>query len=143
MLKPCPVQSFVRREGRITKGQKNALERLWGRYGLDLDPAQKLDFDKLFRRTAPVWLEIGFGNGEACIAMAKRHPETNFLGIEVHRPGVGHLLIKAAEQELNNIRVICEDAVAVLGCCLGVRPAAVETGSSMILATVDIVLFLA
>ena len=115
MLKRCPVQSFVRREGRITRGQKNALKRLWGRYGIDLVAAQKLDFDKLFRRTAPVWLEIGFGDGEGCIAMAKRNPETNFLGIEVYRPGVGHLLIQAAEQELSNIRVICEDAVAVLG----------------------------
>ncbi len=114
MPKLRPVQSFVRREGRITKGQKNALEKLWIRYGIDLIPAQKLDFDKLFDRTAPLWLEIGFGNGETCVALAKRYPEINILGIEVHRPGVGHLLIRAAEQDLSNIRVICEDAVAVL-----------------------------
>ena len=114
MLELRPVRSFVRREGRITQGQKNAMKNLWGRYGIDLFPAQTLNFDRVFSRAAPVWLEIGFGNGEACVTLAKRHPDTNFLGIEVHRPGVGHLLIKAAEQELSNLRVICEDAVAVL-----------------------------
>ncbi len=109
-----PIRSFVRREGRITKGQRNALENYWSVYGIDIEPGKKLDLESAFGHKAPVWLEIGFGNGEALIAIAQRHPHLNILGIEVHRPGVGHLLNRISELALNNVRVICEDATIVL-----------------------------
>lgn len=108
------MRSFVRREGRITKGQKNAFDTLWGGYGIDPETGQPLDFDAIYARKAPVWLEIGFGNGEALIAMARSLPEINFLGVDVYRPGVGHLLRLVAANELHNIRVLCEDAVPLL-----------------------------
>lgn len=106
----------MRREGRITEGQKNALNSLWRCYGVELETAQVLDFEGVYRRRAPVWLEIGFGDGEALVAMAKSLPEINFLGVEVYRPGVGHLLRLVAANELTNIRVLCEDAVRPLKC---------------------------
>ncbi|MCK8516704.1 tRNA (guanosine(46)-N7)-methyltransferase TrmB [Methylonatrum kenyense] len=108
-----PVRSFVRREGRMTDGQKRALQDLMARYGLDGDgPA--LDLPAVFGRLAPVTLEIGFGNGESLLEMARRAPEQDFLGIEVHRPGVGHLLARVEELALENLRVICHDGVEVL-----------------------------
>jgi tRNA (guanine-N7-)-methyltransferase len=108
-----PIRSFVRREGRMTIGQKKAFENHWGRYGVDIEAGKTLDLFCLFGRGAPVWLEIGFGNGEALISMAQRHPEINLLGVEVYRPGVGHLLYQAAELALSNIRVICDNAATV------------------------------
>lgn len=108
------VRSFVRREGRITKGQKHALDTLWGYYGIEPDKTQLLDLEEIFARRAPVWLEIGFGDGEALIAMANSLSEVNFLGSEVYRPGVGHLLKLVAANELTNIRILCEDAMLSL-----------------------------
>jgi len=107
------ITSFVRREGRLTSGQRRALTSLWDRYGIDtkLEP---LDFDNLFQRHASHIVEIGFGNGESLAAMAQAHPEADFLGIEVHRPGVGHLLICIETLGLSNLRVLCADAVEVL-----------------------------
>ncbi|MGA3156578.1 MAG: tRNA (guanosine(46)-N7)-methyltransferase TrmB [Steroidobacteraceae bacterium] len=110
---PRAIRSFVRRAGRITPGQQRALEALWPRYGLDVG-AGLLDFGQIFGRTAPVVLEIGFGNGEQLLARAMRAPECSFLGIEVHEPGVGHLLLAAERAELSNLRVIRHDAVEVL-----------------------------
>lgn len=107
------VQSFVRRQGRLTPGQKRALEELWPRYGLPVE-GESLDLDLTFGRRAPRVLEIGFGNGETLVARARAEPEVDFLGIEVHRPGVGHLLSRLAELELSNVRVFCADAVDVL-----------------------------
>lgn len=107
------VRSFVRREGRLTPGQQRAMENLWPRYGLDITTAC-LDLDAVFGRRAPRILEIGFGNGAALIALAAAHPARDYLGVEVHRPGVGALLLAAAAQGLNNVRVICADAVEVL-----------------------------
>ena len=107
------VRSFVRREGRITPAQKDALERLWPRYGLDLTKMQ-LDFDALFGRGAPVVLEIGFGSGDYLLSRAQAEPEKNYLGVEVHRPGVGRVLHRAEQMGLCNLRVACHDAVEVL-----------------------------
>lgn len=107
------IRSFVRREGRLTKGQQRALDELFPRYGISLQQG-KLDFDVLFRRNAFRVLEIGFGNGASLAEMAMNHPENDYLGIEVHRPGVGNLLLQIEKQGLNNIRVSNDDAVEVL-----------------------------
>ena len=106
------IRSFVRREGRLTAGQQRALDELWTRYGQPFDE----DFDPaaVFGRSAPLTLEIGFGNGASLATMAANEPTADFIGIEVHRPGVGHLLIRLDEQELGNVRVFCHDAVEVL-----------------------------
>jgi tRNA (guanine-N7-)-methyltransferase len=108
-----PIRSFVVRAGRMTAGQSRALDDLWPRYGVEYT-AQPLDLDTLFGRQAPRTLEIGFGNGEHMAALAAAHPERDYLGIEVHRPGVGHLLMLAATQGLTNIRTSQHDAVEVL-----------------------------
>ena len=88
------IRSFVRREGRITAGQQRALQDLWPRYGLAADAP--LDLVTIFGRSAPCTLEIGFGNGDALATMAEQQPDTDFIGIEVHRPGVGRLLQQLA-----------------------------------------------
>lgn len=107
------IRSFVRREGRMTDAQRHALEALWERYGV-MAGVDRLDLDTLFRRVASRHLEIGFGMGDALCGMAQSHPENDYLGIEVHRPGVGSFMQKAHAMELNNVRVICTDAVEVL-----------------------------
>jgi tRNA (guanine-N7-)-methyltransferase len=107
------VRSFVRREGRMTDAQKDALDRLWPRFGID-PPTALLDYASVFGRPAPVVLEIGFGNGDYLLSRAQAEPEKNFLGIEVHRPGVGRVLHRADQMGLTNLRVACHDAVEVL-----------------------------
>lgn len=107
------IRSFVRREGRMTSGQKAALDRLGSRYSLDAIEGA-IDFAAAFGRKAPVGLEIGFGNGEALLARAQRHPDQDYLGAEVHRPGVGCLLLQVEQLELSNVRVTSRDAVEVL-----------------------------
>ena len=108
-----PIRSFVRREGRLTAGQKRAFETQWRRWGLDFQ-AEPLALPAVFGNAHPVYLEIGFGNGESLAEMARRHPERNYLGVEVHTPGVGHLLLKLAEFGCTNVRVIRHDAVEVV-----------------------------
>jgi tRNA (guanine-N7-)-methyltransferase len=110
---PRSIRSYVTRGGRITAAQQRALDELWPKYGVDFTP-QALDMRTLYGRDAPRTLEIGFGNGENLIALAAAHPERDFLGIEVHRPGVGRLLLQLKERGLGNARVICHDAVEVL-----------------------------
>lgn len=110
---PRSIRSFVTRAGRITAAQQRALETLWPRYGVEYREAP-LAFGALFGRDAPRTLEIGFGNGENLAALARAHPERDFLGIEVHRPGAGRLLLTLEQQQLTNVRVICHDAVEVL-----------------------------
>jgi tRNA (guanine-N7-)-methyltransferase len=109
---PRSIRSFVTRTGRITAAQQRALEELWPHYGIDFEGAP-LDLAQRFGRNAPCCVEIGFGNGEHLLALAARQPERNFLGIEVHRPGVGRVLLGVAEQALTNVRVVCHDAVEV------------------------------
>ncbi len=105
--------SFVRREGRLTTGQQSAINRYWPTYGLHSDQGQ-LNPEKVFGRSAPCVLEVGFGNGENLLSQAKAHPEINFIGIEVYRSGVGSLLAAAGKEQITNIRIYCEDAVDIL-----------------------------
>ena len=108
-----PIRSFVMRAGRMTVGQARALEELWPRYGVEYSPAP-VSFEQLFGRQAPRTLEIGFGNGEHLASLAASHPERDYFGIEVHRPGVGHLLMLAEKNGLTNLRARSHDAVEVL-----------------------------
>lgn len=109
------IRSFVRREGRMTDSQKRAIEDLWPRYGVDPPGSRPRPLlRELFGRDAPVVLEIGFGNGEHLLARAQAEPEKDFLGVEVHRPGVGRVLNRAEAAGLRNLRVACHDAVEVL-----------------------------
>jgi tRNA (guanine-N7-)-methyltransferase len=110
------IRSFVVRAGRMTEAQRLALETLWPKYGLDAPAAGAgpLDLAQRFGRDAPRTLEIGFGNGETLAALATAHPERDYLGIEVHRPGAGQLLRLAEQGALSNLRVLCADAVEVL-----------------------------
>jgi len=105
--------SFVRRRGRITSAQQRALDLLWPYYGVETD-RKPLDLDVLFDRRAEKHLEIGFGRGDALVTMAKTHPEHDYLGIDLYRPGIGHLLLQIKAAQLTNVRVICADAVEVL-----------------------------
>lgn len=107
------IRSFVKRGGRITVGQERALEALWPRYGLEFD-GSPLDLEGAFGRSAPRVLEIGFGDGDTLVQLAAAHPERDYLGIEVHPPGVGHCLLAADAAGLANVRVISHDAVEVL-----------------------------
>lgn len=107
------IRSFVRREGRFTEGQKRALQQLWPRYGIDTGETL-LDPVALFGRTAPLTLEIGFGNGDSLRQLAQANPDQDFIGIEVHRPGVGRLLQQLAAESIENVRVMSDDAVEVL-----------------------------
>jgi tRNA (guanine-N7-)-methyltransferase len=106
------VRSFVRREGRITQSQQRALDELLPRFGVSVEGL--LDLDAVFGRPSPRTLEIGFGNGASLAKMAGVAPEQDFLGIEVHRPGVGHLLLEIERYLLGNVRVVCADAVEIL-----------------------------
>jgi len=112
------VKSFVARAGRMTTAQERAWRELWPRYGIE-DPGGVLDLHALFGREARRTLEIGFGNGESLLALAASRPDEDFLGIEVHRPGVGHLMLRAEALGLANLRIVCRDAVEVLGERLG------------------------
>ena len=108
------IRSFVRREGRLTKGQERALQELWPVMGVEFRD-EMLDLTALFGREAPVVLEIGFGMGKSLVEMAAAAPEKNFIGIEVHRPGVGACLTSAQEAGITNLRLFYHDAVEVLG----------------------------
>lgn len=106
------IRSFIRRQGRITQGQQFALNNYWEKYCLD--PNQKLDKSLVFGRDAPLFLEIGFGNGECLSQIASENPEKDYIGIEVHRPGVGHLIMQLEQKNLRNVRIYFHDAVDVL-----------------------------
>ena len=108
-----PVRSFVLRQGRMSPAQARALESLMPRFGVPYAEAQ-IDYRALFGRVAPVILEIGFGMGETTAAIASAHPEHDYLGIEVHAPGVGALLKRVEELGLSNVRIIRHDAVEVV-----------------------------
>jgi tRNA (guanine-N7-)-methyltransferase len=108
------VRTFVLRQGRLTEGQQRSLDQHWPTYGLEIEGGRKLDPDACFDQPAPLWLEIGFGNGEALVQMAQARPDVNFIGIEVHLPGVGHALGELAAHNIKNVRVIRHDALEVL-----------------------------
>ncbi|GAA5190247.1 tRNA (guanosine(46)-N7)-methyltransferase TrmB [Ferrimonas gelatinilytica] len=111
------IRSFVKREGRMTKGQARAMEQYWPTMGLNHEDGP-VDLDQVFGRSAPVVLEIGFGMGKSLVEMAKAEPEKNFVGIEVHGPGVGACLLYAEELGVTNLRVYEHDAVEVLEDCI-------------------------
>jgi tRNA (guanine-N7-)-methyltransferase len=101
----------------MTAAQERAWTELWPRYGVETGAAS-LDPATVFGRNAPLTLEIGFGNGETLVALSAAHPDRNYLGLEVHRPGVGHMMLRAAELDLTNVRAVYRDAVEVLQHCL-------------------------
>ena len=109
-----PIRSYVLRSGRLTQGQELAFERNWSRFGIEIVEGIQLDLEQLFGKACPVYLEIGFGDGEALVQTAKNNSENCYIGIEVHRPGVGHLLLRLEEEGIENVRVISHDAMEVL-----------------------------
>ena len=111
------IKSFVMRAGRMTEGQQRGLDQGWPKFGLQLEDGLR-DFDQVFGRTAPRTFEIGFGMGHSTLEMAAAAPEQDFIGVEVHKPGVGALLSGAMAQNLSNIRVYSCDALEVLRDCV-------------------------
>ena len=107
------IRSFVRRAGRMTPSQQRALDELWPVFGIEFSTTP-VDFGTVFGRVAPVVLEIGFGNGDTLVQQAAEHPDWDFVGIEVHEPGVGHCLLRAQDTGVTNLRLISHDAVEVL-----------------------------
>jgi len=115
--KKKPIRSYVIRSGRMTDGQKGAFDQWWSEYGLSLFGGE-IDPVTVFERRAPLVVEVGFGMGDSLFEMACNEPDKNFIGIEVHPPGVGRLISLAGKQGLTNIRVYMADAVDVLNDCL-------------------------
>jgi tRNA (guanine-N7-)-methyltransferase len=107
------IRSFVTRAGRITPAQQRALDELSARFCVEFSP-ELLDAQALFGRSAPRTVEIGFGNGDNLLDLAAAHPERDFLGIEVHRSGIGRVMLALEARQLRNVRLICHDAVEVL-----------------------------
>lgn len=111
------VRSYVRRQARFTPGQKQALTALWPQYGLELTE-RPLDYAKIFKRQVPLTLEIGFGMGTSLLAMAKAAPQKDFIGIEIHNPGVASLMRNLQEHNIANVRIFKVDAHDVLNNCI-------------------------
>ena len=107
------IKSFILRQGRLTQGQQRALDEQWPIFGIDYQPIN-INFADIFGNQQPVILEIGFGNGESLLQMAAENPKQNFVGIEVHRPGVGRLLHLIEQQGITNLRVMNHDAIEIL-----------------------------
>lgn len=110
---PRRIRSYVRRAGRLTRAQARALEILWPAFGLETG-GEALNLAAAFGRDAPRILEIGFGDGECLAELAARHPEQDYVGIEVHEPGVGHLLLALEKNGTRNVRIVARDATEVL-----------------------------
>ena len=108
-----PVRTFVVRGGRLTPSQQQAMERLWPRYGLEAG-MEVFDRENIFARQAPLVLEIGFGMGGSLVEMAKKNPDQDFIGIDVHPPGIGTILKDIDQQGLTNLKVMQGDAVTIL-----------------------------
>jgi len=111
-LIPQRIRSFIRRQGRVTQGQQQALDQHWDKYCLD--PKADYVFTQVFGRVAPLIVEIGFGNGESLAKMAAANPDSDYIGIEVHRPGVGHLMMLLDQQGISNVRIFCHDAIEII-----------------------------
>lgn len=116
-FKKKAIRSYVIRGGRMTDGQRNAFETYWPKYGVSLF-AGGFDSQQQFGREAPRVLEIGFGMGDSLVEMATNEPEKDFIGIEVHPPGVGRLINNAGKTELSNLKVYMADAMDVLADCI-------------------------
>jgi len=111
------IKSFALRQGRLSPAQQKAIDTLWPTFGLEVDNTL-LDFTQVFNRDAPTIVEIGFGMGKSLAEMAEANPDQNYIGIDVHRPGVGALLRLIAEKGLTNVRVFNHDAIEVLEQCI-------------------------
>lgn len=112
-----PIKSFVRRQGRLTPGQRHALNTLATQYLLTIETGIQ-DWSAVFGRATNTVLEIGFGMGDALLNMAQAAPENNFIGIDIYPPGIGRLLAKLNTQNLTNVRLYCADAAEVLPQCI-------------------------
>jgi tRNA (guanine-N7-)-methyltransferase len=121
-----PIRSYVLRQGRLTQAQARAFAELWPRFGVAWQPGALLDPPALFgdAEPQPLYLEIGFGNGDTLAQMAEAHPERRYLGVEVHGPGVGHLLLELERRGLINVRILRQDAVELLA--QGLPPACLD-----------------
>ena len=111
-----PVRSYVLRGGRLTRGQRRALDSLWSRFGLEAHA--RVDLDVVFGRRAPRFAEVGFGDGQALLALAEAHPDRDYIGIDVHAPGVGRVLAGLEAKGLGNVRIFRADAVDVFQRCI-------------------------
>ena len=107
-------RSFVIREGRFTDGQKKAFQQLWPRYGVENENIEEFNPHDFFNKPQPLILDIGFGSGDSLLSLAQQRPDINFLGIEVYRPGIGAVMRKLAQYEVNNVRVMNVDAMQLL-----------------------------
>lgn len=114
---PRTIRSYVIRGGRLTSSQENALATQWPRFGLDAQ-AGVLEPQQVFGRRAPLVMEIGFGMGDSLLTMASANPERDFIGVEVHKPGVGRILHEIAEKQLSNLRIYRHDAKEILRDCI-------------------------
>lgn len=108
------VKSYVQRAGRVTKKQQQALENYAKKYVINYDQNRQIDFSEIFSNNSPVVLEIGFGMGGSLIQMALENPNKNYLGIEVHKAGVGNILYEIEHQNISNLVVMSHDAVEIL-----------------------------
>ncbi|WP_191602098.1 tRNA (guanosine(46)-N7)-methyltransferase TrmB [Marinomonas algicola] len=111
------IRSFVVRSGRMTEGQQKAYDANWAFYGLNLEDGQ-LHYQDVFGRESDIVVEVGFGMGASLVEMAKNAPDKDFIGIEVHPPGVAKLMMLADEAGVKNIRVFCDDAIEVMANCI-------------------------
>lgn len=111
------VRSFVLRTGRLSDYQRDMMNNHWANFGLDYQPTP-FDFSTIFGNHQPVVLEIGFGMGKSLVEMAEQNPDRNYIGIEVHTPGVGACIAYAVEKGIKNLRVICHDATEILRDCI-------------------------
>ncbi len=109
---PQKIRSFIRRQGRATAGQQKALDNLWHCYCLN--PLEPFNDEQAFNRKAPLIVEFGFGNGHSLADMAEANPDFNYLGIEVHRPGVGQLMMSLEQKKLSNVKIYHHDAIEIL-----------------------------
>lgn len=112
-----PIRSYVIRASRYTDAQKIAIDQHWDDYVIAYEP-RLFPTEELFGNSNPLTVEIGFGMGDSLLEMAAANPQINFLGIEVHKPGVGKLLHGVVEQNLSNVKVFCHDAKEILAHCL-------------------------
>jgi tRNA (guanine-N7-)-methyltransferase len=113
-LQKRSIKSFVLRQGKITTGQKNAIDNYYSLYGIDIIDSNHIDLNKVFNRNNSKVIEIGFGMGDASWQIARNNPDVDYVAFEVHSPGVGSLLMKIVENNINNIKIIQNDAKVVL-----------------------------
>lgn len=107
-------RSFVIREGRFTDGQKKAFKQLWPKYGIDAEQIDVFNPDEHFNNSRSLLLDVGFGSGDSLLSLAQQRPDINFLGVEVYRPGIGAVLRKLEQHEINNVRVMNVDAMKLI-----------------------------